>query len=64
MKKQMFEDTAKMKVEKPPEIQRDTGLLDAQGNSFETFFNMHDSMNEVRIATLLKVEDRIYNQLR
>jgi hypothetical protein len=32
-----------MKVEKPPEIQRDPGLLDAKGESFERFFPLHDS---------------------
>ena len=31
MRRQMFEDGAKMKVERPPEIQRDPGILDAQG---------------------------------
>jgi hypothetical protein len=64
MRRAMFEDTAKMKVEKPPEIQRDPGLLDAKGESFERFFPLHDSQSKVQIATLLKVEDKIYNQMR
>ena len=29
MRRQMFEDGARMKVERPPEIQRDPGLLEA-----------------------------------
>ena len=29
MRRQMFEDGAKMKVERPPEIQRDPGMLEA-----------------------------------
>ena len=29
MRRQMFEDGAKVKVERPPELQRDPGLLDA-----------------------------------
>ena len=65
MRRQMFEEGgAKMKVERPPEIQRDSGLVDANGNPYEEFFEMHDSQNKVRIATLLRVEDRVYNQLR
>ena len=31
MRRQMFEDGAKMKQERPPEIQRDPGLIDATG---------------------------------
>lgn len=53
-----------MKVERPPEIQRDPGLLDAQGFQHEEFFKMMDTQNEVRIPTVLKVQDRIYNQMR
>ncbi len=29
MRRQMFEDGAKMKVERPPEISKDPGLIDA-----------------------------------
>lgn len=61
MRRQMFEDGAKMKVERPPEIQRDPGILDAQGFQFEEFFTMMDTRNEVKIPTLLRVQDRIYN---
>ena len=65
MRRQMFEDGAKMKQERPPEIQRDPGLLDAQGFQHEEFFEMFDSQNdEVRIPTLIRVMDRSYNQFR
>ena len=43
MRRQMFEDGAKIKVERPPEIQRDPGLLDAQGFVHEEFFKMFHS---------------------
>ena len=55
MRRQMFEDGAKMKVERPPEIQRDPGLLDAQGFNHEEFFKMMDTLNEVRIPTLVRI---------
>ena len=55
MRRQMFEDGAKMKVERPPEIQRDPGLLDAQGFPFEEFFKMIDNKNDVKIVTLLRI---------
>ena len=55
MKRQMFEDGAKMKVERPPDIARDPGLLDIKGIDHEEFFPMHDSKNTVRIATSLRV---------
>ena len=46
IRRQMFEeDGAKMKVERPPEIQRNTGLIDAKRNSYEGFFEMHYSQN-------------------
>lgn len=64
MRRQMFEDGAKMKQERPPEIQRDPGLLDAQGFNHEEFFTMLDTQNKVRIITLIRVQDRIYNQFR
>lgn len=64
MRRQMFEDGAKMKVERPPEIQRDPGLLDAQGFNHEEFFKLMDTKNEVRIPTLVRIQDRNYNQLR
>jgi hypothetical protein len=38
MRRQMFEDGAKIKVEKPPEIMRDPGLIDAHGFIHEDFF--------------------------
>ena len=40
MRRQMYEDGSRMKVERPPEIQRDPGLLDAQGFQHEEFFSM------------------------
>ena len=44
MRRQMFEeDGAKMKVERSPEIHRDTCLVDANGNPYEEFFEMHYS---------------------
>lgn len=55
MRRQMFEDGAKIKVERPPEIQRDPGLLDAQGYSHEEFFTMITAEKNVKICTLLKV---------
>ena len=61
MRRQMFEDGAKVKVERPPELQRDPGLLDAQGFPYEEFFPIMDTKNQVRIVTLLRVQDRIYN---
>lgn len=64
MRRQMFEDGAKMKVERPPEIQRDPGLLDAQGFNHEEFFKLVDTQHEVRIPTLVRIQDRNYNQLR
>ena len=64
MRRQMFEDGAKMKQERPPEIQRDPGLLDAQGFQHEEFFTMMDTQNTVRIPSLVRVQDRIYNQFR
>ena len=64
MRRQMFEDGAKMKQERPPEIQRDPGLLDAQGFQHEEFFTMVDTQNTVRIPTLIRVQDRLYNQMR
>ena len=64
MRRQMFEDGAKMKQERPPEIQRDPGLLDAQGFQHEEFFTMVDTQNTVRIPSLVRVQDRIYNQFR
>ena len=60
----MYEDGTRMKVERPPEIQRDPGLLDAQGFQHEEFFKMIDTKNTVRIPTLLRVQDRTYNQMR
>ena len=60
----MYEDGTRMKVERPPEIQRDPGLLDAQGFQHEEFFKMIDNKNKVRISTLLRVQDRTYNQMR
>ena len=64
MRRQMLEDGARIKVERPPEIQRDPGLIDAQGFQYEEFFNMVDNKNTVRIPTLLRVQDRTYNQMR
>jgi hypothetical protein len=64
MRRQMFEDGAKMKVERPPEIQRDPGLLDPQGFFHEEFFKLVSTTDEVQIPTLLRVQDRIYNQMR
>lgn len=61
MRRQMFEDGAKIKVERPPEIQRDPGLLDAQGYSHEEFFKMMTKDGDAKICTLLKVQDKIYN---
>ena len=61
MRRQMLEDGARIKVERPPEIQRDPGLIDAQGFMYEEFFNMVDNKNSVRIPTLLRVQDRNYN---
>ena len=64
MRRQMYEDGAKMKQERPPEIMRDPGLLDAQGFQHEEFFGMVDTQNEIRIPTLIRIQDRIYNQFR
>ncbi len=64
MRRQMFEDGARMKIERPPEIQRDPGMLEAQGFTHEEFFKMFSSNKKVNIPTLLRVTDRIYNQLR
>ena len=61
LRRQMFEEGNKVKLDKPPEIMKDPGLLNAIGEPFEKFFTMHDSQNQVRIATLLRVEDKIYN---
>jgi len=61
MRRQMLEDGARIKVERPPEIQRDPGLIDAQGFQYEEFFTMMDTKNTVRIPTLLRVTDRSYN---
>ena len=38
--------------------------MEAKGGDHEEFFQMHDSQNKVRIATLLRVQDKVYNQLR
>lgn len=64
MRRQMFEDGAKMKVERPPEIQRDPGLLDAQGFVHEEFFTMVDTVNQVKIPSLLRMQDVAYNDMR
>ena len=64
MRRQMLEDGARIKVERPPEIQRDPGLIDAQGFQYEEFFAMVDNKQTVRIPTLLRVTDRTYNQMR
>jgi len=64
MRRQMFEDGARMKVERPPEIQRDPGLIDAQGFAHEEFFKMYSTNKQVNVPTLLKIIDRTYNQLR
>lgn len=64
MRRQVYEDGAKMKMDRPPEIQRDPGLLDAQGFAFEEFYSMIDNKNDVKIVTLLRIQDRNYNQLR
>lgn len=55
MRRQMFEDGAKMKVDRPPEIQRDPGLLQAQGLPHEEFYTMIDNQNTVRVPTILRV---------
>lgn len=55
MRRQMFEDGAKIKVERPPEIMRDPGMLDAQGYSHEEFFEMITDKDQLNICTLLKV---------
>ena len=64
MRRQMFEDGAKIKVERPPEIQRDPGLLAAQGFHYEEFFTMVDTVKKVNIPSLLRVQDNAYNDMR
>ena len=64
MRRQMFEKGQTMKVDRPPEISKDPGLLDSTNSQYEEFFKMMDSTNEVRIATLLRIQDSLYNQFR
>jgi hypothetical protein len=69
MRRQMFEDVAKMKIEKPPDIQRDPGLIETHGLPYEEYFAMHDMCHSSadtknRVATILRVKDKAYNQMR
>ena len=64
MRRQMFENAAAQKMERPPEVQRDPGLLDVQGFIHEAPFDLHDTVNAVRIKTVARIPDGIYNQLR
>ena len=57
----MFENAAAQKMERPPEVQRDPGLLDVQGFTHEAPFEMHDTVNKVRIKTVARIKDGIYN---
>jgi len=45
MRRQMFENAAAQKMERPPEVQRDPGLLDVQGFVHEAPFELHDTVN-------------------
>lgn len=64
MRRAMFEDGLKAAVNKPPEIMRDPGILDACGAQHKCAIKIHDSQREVQIEPMLRVKDFVFNSMR
>ena len=61
MRRQMFENAAAQKMERPPEVQKDPGLLEAKGFLHVEPFKLHDTVNKVRVRTVAAIKDHVYN---
>lgn len=64
MRRAMFEDGLKAAVNKPPEIMRDPGILDACGAEHKVAIKIHNSQRDVLIEPMLRVKDFVFNSMR